>query len=156
MPSIEVLPFALNEAKILLQSKAGDTADSQNEFDVERLPKVLGHIPLAISQAAAFMRRDRMSLQRYLKALERDEQNLMDHLSTELQDSRREVGNHHSIFPTWKLSFDQIQKRDPRAAVLLSASAMFDRQQIPECLLRKRVKEMSTFPVLLVHSMTSP
>jgi hypothetical protein len=136
-PSIEILPFTAREAKTFLQSRAGGTADDRHESEAERLFEILGYIPLAISQAAAFMRRNRMSIQRYLRALEKDERNLTEHLNVELRDPRREIGIPNSIFRTWKLSFDQIQKQDPRAAALLSLSAMFDLQQIPEWLLRK-------------------
>jgi len=133
---IEILPFAPQEARDLLRSKAGRIADNWNDSDSEALLEVLGHIPLAITQAAAFMKRNRMSLQKYLEALERDGQ-LKDYLSTDLQDHRRERGIHNSIFRTWKLSFDQIREQEPRAAEMLSLMAMFDRQQIPEKLIRR-------------------
>jgi hypothetical protein len=84
---------------------------------------VLGRIPLAITQAAAFMRRNRMSLQKCLEILERDEQNLKDSLSMELQDHRREREIPNSVFRTWKLSYNQMREQEPRAATLLSLMA---------------------------------
>lgn len=134
---IEIKPFEVEDAKRMLRSKAEGIADDQDGPDSERLLEVLGFIPLAISQAAAFMRRNRMSQQRYLTALEKDEKNLTEHLSTELRDPRRESAIPNSIFRTWKLSFNQIQEQEPRATEILSLSAMLDRQQIPEWLLRK-------------------
>jgi hypothetical protein len=94
---IEILPFTLQEARALLQLRAGKIADSWSDLDSETLLEVLGCIPLAISQAAAFMRRNRRSLQEYLEIFERDEQNLKDCLRTELQDHRRERGFPNSI-----------------------------------------------------------
>ncbi|KAI9758975.1 MAG: hypothetical protein M1840_003619 [Geoglossum simile] len=137
-PCIEILPFAPKQARILLQSRAAKMADGQNESDMERLLEILGYIPLAITQAAAFMRRNRMHLQKYVKALEKDEENLKDHLSTELRDYRRELGIPNSVFRTWRLSFDKIREQEPRAAAILSLMAMLDRQQIPEELLQGR------------------
>jgi hypothetical protein len=61
-----------------------------------------------------------MHLQKYVEALEKDEENLKDYLSTELRDHRRELGIPNSVFQTWKLSFDQIRKQEPRAAAILS------------------------------------
>ncbi|KAH0565091.1 hypothetical protein GP486_001509 [Trichoglossum hirsutum] len=137
-PSIEILPFAPQEARILLQSRAARMADGQDESDVKRLLEILGYIPLAITQAAAFMRQNRMHLQKYIKALEKDEENLKDHLRAELRDHRRERGIPNSVFQTWRLSFDKIREQEPRAAAMLSLMAMLDRQQIPEKLLQGR------------------
>ncbi len=74
-PCIEILPFAPLEARNLLRSKAGSIADGWDDSDSETLLDMLDCIPLAITQAAAFIRRSRMSLPRYLEALKRDEQN---------------------------------------------------------------------------------
>jgi nucleoside phosphorylase/Tfp pilus assembly protein PilF len=135
---IEILPFALLEARVLLQLRAGITTDSWSSSDSEPLLEALGRIPLAITQAAAFMRRNKMSLLEYLKDFERNEQNLKDYLRTELQDHRRERGFPNSVFRTWKLSFDLIREQEPRAAAMLSLMAMLDRQKIPETLLRRK------------------
>ena len=106
-------------------------------FSTERLLDVLGSISLAIMQAVAFINRNQMTVQSYLAALEKDKQNLTDHLSQELQDSRRPRGFPNSVFQTWKLSFDWILAQEPQTAKLLSLMAMFDPQQIPEKLLRR-------------------
>ncbi|KAI9778144.1 MAG: hypothetical protein M1839_008353 [Geoglossum umbratile] len=137
-PCIEIPTFTPQEARILLQSRATRMVDGRDESDVKRLLEILGYIPLAITQATAFMRRNRMHLQKYLEALEKDEENLKDHLSTELRDHRRELGIPNSVFRTWRLSFDMIREQEPRAAAILSLMAMLDRQQIPEKLLRRR------------------
>ena len=133
---IEIRPFTLPEARVLLQLRAGTIADSWSGSESETLLEVLGRIPLAVTQAAAFMRRNSMSIQKYLEVFERNEQNLKDYLRTELQDHRRERGFPNSIFRTWKLSFDLVREQEPRAAAMLSLMAMLDRQKIPETLLR--------------------
>ena len=92
--------------------------------DTERLLDVLGYIPLAITQAAAFINRNRWTLQGYLAALEKDKQNLTEYLSQELQDPRRPRGFPNSVFRTWKLSFDHILAQEPKVAKLLSLIAM--------------------------------
>ncbi|KAI9766778.1 MAG: hypothetical protein M1840_006253 [Geoglossum simile] len=96
------------------------------------LLEVLGYIPLAISQAAAYMRRNKITIEKYLKALKYSDFNLVDHLTTELVDPRRQQGTPSSVFLTWKLSFDQISKEEPRAAEILSLMAFLDGQGIPE------------------------
>ena len=93
-PCIDVPPFTSREANELLQQKAISRARGFeiNDRDSTRLFEVLGYMPLAVSQAAAFMRPYHTSPQEYLTALEKSEQNLMEHLSTELQDPRRPPG----------------------------------------------------------------
>ena len=133
---IEVPPFSLQEAESLLQSKAQQALDRSEPSAPGRLLYILARIPLAITQASAFINRNRMTVQSYLAALEEDKQNLADYLSHEFQDHRRERG-FNSVFQTWKLSFDQILEQEPQTAKLLSLMAMLDPQQIPEELLRQ-------------------
>ena len=135
---MEVPPLSPQEAKALLRLKLKGSASS---FDVssttERLLDVLGYIPLAVTQAAAFIIRNPWTLQGYLAALEKDKQNLTEYLSQELQDPRRPRGFPNPVFRTWKLSFDHILAQEPKAAKLLSLIAMLDPQRIPEKLLRR-------------------
>ena len=134
---VEVPALSDEEAKALLQLKLRGSASSLDRLNTERLLNVLGSIPLAITQAAAFINRNRMTVQSYLAALEKDKQNMTDYLSQELQDHRRPRGFPNSVFRTWKLSFDQILAQEPPTAKLLSLMAMLDPQRIPEKLLRR-------------------
>jgi tetratricopeptide (TPR) repeat protein len=136
-PCTEVRPFAFQEAKELLRSRAGDVAESWSDTDSDTLVEVLGYIPLAITQSAAFVKRYRTPLPRYLKSLEKHEQNLKDSLRREFEDYTRERGFPNAVFQTWEVSFDQMRKQEPRAAEMLSLMSMFDRQKIPEDLLRR-------------------
>jgi hypothetical protein len=72
---IKILPFSLSETNILLRLKAGTIAVGWNDANCNILRNILGCIPLAISQAAAFVRRNKISLQKYLEIFERNEQN---------------------------------------------------------------------------------
>ena len=134
-PGVKVPPFSSQEATELLRLKTKRAVDPFDKHSTERLLDVLGCIPLAITQAAAFMSRNRMTIQSYLADLERNK-NLADYLSHELRDHRRPGGFPNSVFRTWKLSFDQILTQEPETAKLLSLIAMLDPQRIPEKLLR--------------------
>lgn len=113
-------PFSIQEAGSLLRLNAKDAFDLCEPAVVKRLLDILGCIPLAITQAAAFIKRNRRTVQGYLTAIEKDNQNLTDHLSQELQDPRRLRSFPNSVFRTWKLSFEQIMTQEPQAAKLLS------------------------------------
>jgi len=132
---IEVPPFSPEEAESLLRLTAKNTLNYP-KLAISRLLEILGYIPLAITQASAFINRNGLTIQGYLTALEKDEQNLMDYLSQELQDPRRKRGSPNSVFRTWSLSFQHILTHKPLAAKLLSLIAMLDPQRIPEKLLR--------------------
>ena len=137
---VEAPPFSSQEAKELLTLKLKGAGGSFDVSSTGRLLDVLGYIPLAITQAAAFIKRNRMTVQGYLAALEKDKQHMTDYLSQELQDPRRPRGFSDSVFRTWNLSFDQILVQEPQTAKLLSLIAMLDPQRIPEKLLRRPVE----------------
>ena len=152
-------PFSQQQSQELLGAKMRCKQDLSNRELVDRLLKVLAHVPLAITQAAAFMNRNGVSVPRYLAALERNENELMDHLSQDLQDPRRDRGFPHSIFRTWKMSFDQICAREPQTADLLSLMATLDEQQIPRMLLEgetpSRAELSSRLGTLLGYSLVA-
>jgi tetratricopeptide (TPR) repeat protein len=134
---IEVPPFDVREAQLLLRLRLTGRASGKDSPEATKLLKILACIPLAVTQAAAFIRRNRMSLPKYLAALEKDDENLKESLNAELQDARRDRGFPSAVFRTWKLSFNQIRVQEPRAAEMMSLMAMLDRREIPESLLKE-------------------
>ena len=146
---IEVGPFSVEEAQALLRSKARRPIDGSDDGATQTLVEVLGRIPLAINQAVAYMNRNSMDVRKYLTALKKDQQNLIDHLSAELYDHRRERGYPNSVFRTWRLSFEQIRRQERRAAEGLSLMAMLDGQQIPQDLIQKQDEREVEFHMAL-------
>ena len=96
-------------------------------------------MPLAISQAAAYInqRASRITVAEYLNDFYRSDSSQANLLNRDAGDLRRDNSVSNSIFITWKMLFDQIRKERPSAARLLSLMSFFDRQGIPEFLLRK-------------------
>lgn len=102
---------------------------------IERLVDVLEHLPLAITQAAAYITENNVSIEKYLSILQDGGGEVWELLGESLSDDRRIRPESNSVIKTWKLSFESISKQDPRAADILSLMAMFDRQGIPAFLL---------------------
>jgi hypothetical protein len=75
---------------------------------VQSLLKILGFIPLAITQAAAFIQENSMAITAYIKDLTESDSDLEDYLDEDLPDPRRDATSENSVVRTWKLSFDQI------------------------------------------------
>jgi hypothetical protein len=69
-------------------------------------------------------------------------------LTYEAGQLRRDRDAKNSIIITWQISFDYILQERPSAADLLSLMSFFDRQGIPEGLLRNRIELGSRHKVL--------
>jgi tetratricopeptide (TPR) repeat protein len=123
------------DAEQLLSTKIPDGISSAPER--AELVHELGYLPLAITQAAAYIsaRVTRMTVPRYLALYRNDEASQSRLLDEESGDLRRDPGVPNSVIRTWQISFDQIKDKWPSAAELLSVLAMLDRQGIPDFLL---------------------
>jgi tetratricopeptide (TPR) repeat protein len=95
----------------------------------------LENLPLAITQAIAFISEYGIDVAKYLDLLTKSEAETIKLLSTNLEDGRRYSQIPHSVVNTWRLSFDLIKEREPLASELLSVMSFLDRQSIPRQLL---------------------
>ena len=125
------------EAKLLFQKKLRLLDDGE---DIANLVAVLEFMPLAIVQAAAYIaqRAPRCSARQYMEKFQKSDKektSLLDHEGGYL---RRDWEANSSILITWQLSFDHVRQTRPSAADLLSLMSFFDRQGIPEALIRSR------------------
>ena len=84
---IEVGMMDEAESRHLLQQKF--EADDLDPGDLSSLPSRLEHLPLALVQAAAFIQEMSISVDEYLRLLEKSDQQLMDLLSEEFETDGR-------------------------------------------------------------------
>ncbi|KAF5521207.1 hypothetical protein CGCA056_v007084 [Colletotrichum aenigma] len=130
------------QALQLLQKKLGQDVD---EVTALRLAFFLDHIPLALNQAAAYIhRRSRGTIQSYMDELQKSEKRKDALLRIDRGDARRYPGVSNSVVLTWQLTFEQIKKKQPRAADLLSLMSCFQAQNIPEYMLHHYASEVSS------------
>ncbi|EXK83426.1 hypothetical protein FOQG_12288 [Fusarium oxysporum f. sp. raphani 54005] len=80
----------------------------------------LTFLPLAITQAAAYLNRNRAPIRTYLGLLRNAENHDTRVLEREFRDNTRYKGSQNAIGTTWIVSFRQIQKSDHLAVDLLS------------------------------------
>lgn len=115
--------------------------------DQTKLIRELDYLPLAITQAAAYIsaRATRMSVSKYLMLYCQDEKSQSRLLNKESGNLRRDPAVANSVIQTWQISFDQIRQSQPQASKLLSLMAMFDRQDIPEFLLSPQYPNLLDF-----------
>ena len=88
-------------------------------------------LPLALVQAAAFIRENTVAVSKYLQLLEEGDQNLVRLLSKEFETVGRDSETPHAVTATWIVSFEQIARQNAFAGELLSLMSFFDWQAIP-------------------------
>ncbi|KAF7550099.1 hypothetical protein G7Z17_g5936 [Cylindrodendrum hubeiense] len=118
------------ESRHLLQTKLD--SDDVSEGTISTLSSRLEHLPLALVQAAAFIRENSLTADKYLQLLDSSDQNLIDLLSQPFETVGRDADTPHPVATTWAISFEQIRTQTPLASNLLSFMCMLDRQAIPE------------------------
>jgi tetratricopeptide (TPR) repeat protein len=130
---LEVGVMAEHEATQLLQKKL----KGAHQDGLAQLVEALDCIPLAVTQAAAYINRlgPRMSVTRYLKELAAAERQVQL-LHNAAPDMRRDEKALNSVLATWQISFEYIRSKRPSAAHLLSFMSFFNRQGIPEFVVR--------------------
>ncbi|KAI4125120.1 MAG: hypothetical protein LQ338_004448, partial [Usnochroma carphineum] len=133
---ITIEPMDRFHAVRLLRNKIDGQID---EGDAIRLVQALDCMPLAISQAAAYInqRAPRMTIARYLDSFRKNDQDQASLLNQDAGDIRRDRSADNSIISSWHTSFRHILQHRPSAAQLLSLMSLFDRQGIPEWLLHR-------------------
>lgn len=141
---IVVLPLDIADATSMLRSRIPDHLDL-SAAEVAELLERLQYLPLAIAQAASYISEEDVTLARYLELLRSENANAKLLLEQDYYDPKRHSDIHNSVFRTWKISFDQIQRQTPRAAEILSLMSMLDRQSIP----RRLLHDEEESPVLI-------
>ena len=125
------------EALKLFGRKLGPEVDNDGTDD---LASELESIPLAITQAAAYIREkgSRCSVRQYLQEFQKNDRKKERLLGNKGGMVRRDWEAENCIIITWQISFKYIQTTRQSAAELLSLMCFFDRQGIPDTLLRNR------------------
>ncbi|KAJ5557363.1 hypothetical protein N7494_001278 [Penicillium frequentans] len=131
---LEIQPMDKSEGLELLSRKL----DSDDNEESRQLVKELEFMPLAIVQAAGYIRSraPRYSVSRYLAEFRNNDRKAINLLKQEGNPLYRDWEASNSVLVTWQMSFDHIRQKQPSAADLLSLMCFFDRQGIPEHLLR--------------------
>jgi Tfp pilus assembly protein PilF len=135
---IPIEPMHNTAAHALLCKKLGDTEEKDDS--VAKLATTLDYMPLALVQAAAYIREraPRCSVRQYLEEYRQSDSRKTSLLNREAGHLRRDAAASNSVLITWQISFDHIRKRRQSAAGLLSLISFFDRQGIQEALLRRQ------------------
>ncbi|KAH6976828.1 P-loop containing nucleoside triphosphate hydrolase protein [Ilyonectria destructans] len=122
------------QALQLFRNKLQGDSDKTAAADLLR---ALDYIPLAITQAAAYINRraPRISVKTYLDAFRESDKKKGSLLNSDAGDLRRDETVSNSVVTTWQVTLEQIRRERPSAANLLSLMSFFNPQGIPEFVL---------------------
>ncbi|GAB3158131.1 FxSxx-COOH system tetratricopeptide repeat protein [Amycolatopsis stemonae] len=120
--AVEVDVFRRSESRELLQRRNHDLADE----DADRLATVLGDLPLAVEQAAAWRAETGMATDEYLE--------LFENKRTELLQSRPPADYDVAVEAAWNVSLDRLREENPGALELLEVCAFFSPEPIPRAM----------------------
>jgi len=129
---IEVSPMNTELAEELLQQKLRGLSRMTR---LRELAQALDCMPLALSQAASYIRQrsSTYSIERYLNELS-DQKKRNDLLKWDPKFHDRDEDASNSILLTWQISFEHLRDTSSSAARLLSVMSLCDRQAIPRIL----------------------
>ncbi|KAH7255298.1 uncharacterized protein BKA55DRAFT_725539 [Fusarium redolens] len=131
---ITVSKMTPEESKALLESNMPQSIGDGELDDAILLLKELQFLPLAISQAGAYIRRTETSISQYFTDL-KEEQTRWSILKEPEFDRYRLHNSSNSILETWDPSIHRIHQVNELAYIILHILTYVDKQTIPERLL---------------------
>ncbi|GHO58037.1 helix-turn-helix domain-containing protein [Ktedonobacter robiniae] len=131
--SLEVETMGTIEGASLLLRRTHllESATPEEMDEAMNIVIALGHFPLAIDQAGAYIEEAGCGLQSYLQIYQTHRHALLK------QRGKQMTGYPDSVATTWSLSFEQVARTHPAATELLQLCAVLAPDHIPEELLRE-------------------
>ena len=135
---IKVEEMSTTEAVRLLRNRLPNAT----EEEASELAEVLEKVPLAISQASAYIRAvSKTSISMYLIKFRRSNKDQAALLNKDQVDMRRDREVPNAVITSWELSFSQIREKSPGSADLLSLMSYLNRQAVPQRLLQADIED---------------
>ncbi|QIW98225.1 hypothetical protein AMS68_003743 [Peltaster fructicola] len=155
---VEIMKMDQQEASRYLSSAlTTHQLEYGDEKSLATLLDQLDHLPLAITQAAAYMNTNVVTVSEYLRLLQNTEHDLIYMMSVELGDSTRYEQAANAVASTWVVSFNQIVQ-DSAAASLLEFISCIEWKAIPYSILpeiQPEARLISAIGTLCAYSFVS-
>ncbi|KAL4752451.1 hypothetical protein BDW72DRAFT_171301 [Aspergillus terricola var. indicus] len=118
--------------------------DDGGEAVALELLEQLAFLPLAITQAAAYINENSIDFSDYIELLQDQESEVIDLLSEDFGDDWRYNEIQNPVATTWLISFQQVQQLNQLAADYLLFMACINPRDIPKSLLPEAVSKKKT------------
>ncbi|OAK94532.1 kinesin light chain 1 [Phaeosphaeriaceae sp. SRC1lsM3a] len=132
---LELGPMSRRDAAAFLEKSLIKKNLIEESEAASQLLAELACLPLAISQAAAYLNMNKISIAKYMQLLNSTEQSVVRLMSMEFHDHTRYKGSANAVAMTWVVTFSQIRERDAAAADLLAFLSCIEWRAIPRSLL---------------------
>lgn len=130
-----------NDEAVLLLARLRNDSSTTDEDGLDALLEELEHLPLAVSQAAAFMRHTSISIKDYLGLLSRGKSR-WDVLKQSSYDRHRRPVVSNSVLETWRISIQRIRQESEMSYHILHVIAYLGSQDIPHGLVVAASREI--------------
>ena len=128
---VEIGKMTRQETTDLLQKSLVRKDPSDNSETVANLLTELEYLPLAITQAAAYINTNKSSISEYLRLLMKTEQDAVALISTDFGDNTRYRNSINAVAKTWTITFNKILECDTLATDLLVFISCIEWRAIP-------------------------
>ncbi|KAM0239514.1 hypothetical protein ACHAP5_008305 [Fusarium lateritium] len=132
---LEIPAMSPDEAASYLEEALIQEICLSDEETTNHLLTSLTYLPLAITQAAAYMNENQISPTEYLQLFENTDRDRIELLSAEFQDDTRYEQSQDPVATTWFVSFDHIRKTNEVASRLLMFLACVEPKAVPQSML---------------------
>ncbi|KAK5100920.1 hypothetical protein LTR70_001042 [Exophiala xenobiotica] len=128
---LEIGPMSELEALTLVRKKLGQKIKVGD--DASQLVRQLDYMPLAISQAAAYIKETTpfVTVASYVRKAQEDPEEQLRLLCLHMRDPRRDQKATNAVLLTWHVSFSYIYKSQRAAGILLALMSILNREHIP-------------------------
>lgn len=142
------ITLLLRRAGVLAPDAEIASAPEAEQRQAEQIVQMLGGLPLALDQSAAYIEETGCSLESYRDRYQRQHAGLLD------RRGRTSHDHPASVATTWVLSFEQVQRQSPLAADLLRVCAFLAPDEIAEELLLAGASELGSHLASLTDAPT--
>ncbi|KAE8397274.1 kinesin light chain [Aspergillus pseudonomiae] len=132
---VEIGKMTRQETTDLLEKSLVRKNPSDNSETVVNLLTELEYLPLAITQAAAYINTNKSSISEYLRLLKKTEQDAVALISTDFGDKTRYRNSMNAVAKTWTITFNKILECDTLATDLLAFISCIEWRAIPYSIL---------------------
>ncbi|KAH7201293.1 hypothetical protein DER44DRAFT_440777 [Fusarium oxysporum] len=132
---LDVHAMSRDEARSYLKEALIQEISSSDDQVMNHLLTLLTHLPLAITQAAAYLNVNQISLTEYLQLFENRDRDKIELLGAEFQDDTRYKQSQDPVATTWFISFNQIRRADELASRILMFLAYVEPKAVPQSML---------------------
>ncbi|KAL5591087.1 hypothetical protein FOBRF1_014644 [Fusarium oxysporum] len=132
---LEIPAMNQDEARCYFEEALIQEISLDDDQVTNRLLMLLTYLPLAITQAAAYLNENQIPLTEYLQLFENTDRDRIELLSAEFQDDTRYEQSQNPVATTWFISFNQIRKADELASRILMFLAYVEPKAVPQSML---------------------